>query len=358
MSYLTNFLKNKNYNLALKECYNSSNFFLGKLLGSFMNNLNTEKQYKKICDKICCEINHKEPEKIYRIFLLCHWCSSRELADLWNKMTKGDYRWNNIQIVWEEPYDYAVILNAPQGLQYLVENKTMIFHMEPGIPENARVWGHWSKPSEKRFLRVFTHKKDYANFDWHISKTFSELSTQEIVKDKNLENVLSTVLSKKYFDSGHVKRIDFARFLEKKMGNRFHIFGDNYWNFKDHKGSLPYHCKDKALLPYKYTFNVENKSIQNYFTEKLVDGILSECLVFYSGCYNIREYIDERAYVYLELSNFEKDYEIILKAISEDWHSQRLPYIKDAKRKILNELQFFPRLEKIISEIEKEEEER
>ena len=94
---------------------------------------------------------------------------------------------------------------------------------------------------------------------------------------------------------------------------------------------------------------MENHSIKNYYTEKLIDGILSETLVFYSGCFNARDYINDKAFVYLELSNFEHDYQIIKKAIEEDWHTQRLPFIKEAKQKILNELQFFPRLEKILN---------
>ena len=101
--------------------------------------------------------------------------------------------------------------------------------------------------------------------------------------------------------------------------------------------------------PYKYIFNVENFQINNYYTEKLIDGILSECLVFYHGCPNIKELIDEKAFVWLELSNFEQDYKLIKKAIEEDWWSERLSYIKQAKTKILDELQFFPRLEKIIN---------
>ena len=107
--------------------------------------------------------------------------------------------------------------------------------------------------------------------------------------------------------------------------------------------------KDDSLLPYKYSFNCENHSIKNYCTEKLIDGILSETLTFYSGCYNVKDYIDEKAFVYLELSNFEKDYQTIKTAIEEDWWSQRLPFIKEAKKKILNDLQFFPRLHKIIN---------
>ena len=52
---------------------------------------------------------------------------------------------------------------------------------------------------------------------------------------------------------------------------------------------------------------------------------------------------------YKIIKDFEKDYETIKKAIKDDWWSIKLPYIKKAKKRILNELQFFPRIEKIIN---------
>ena len=156
-------------------------------------------------------------------------------------------------------------------------------------------------------------------------------------------------MSGKYSDTGHIRRVDFVKYIEKHIP--VHVYGSNKWDYKDYKGSLPYHQKDDALFPYKYTFNAENHEIFNYFTEKIVDGILCECLVFYWGCPNIREILDPRAYVQLSLISFDKDLEIIKKAIDEDWHTQRLPYIREAKQKILNELQFFPKLEKCIENL-------
>jgi hypothetical protein len=106
------------------------------------------------------------------------------------------------------------------------------------------------------------------------------------------------------------------------------------------------------MFPYKYVFNAENHEIRNYYTEKLIDGILAECLVFYWGCPNISDYIDSRAYVKLNLENFDKDLEIIKTALRENWWEQRIDIIREEKRKILNHLQFFPRLERIINKIE------
>lgn len=289
------------------------------------------------------------------IKLLCHWMPSREITEIWNKMSKGNYTWNNIQLVTDDSTpDYFVILNTPYSGETFNPKRSIVFQMEPLMAQYPQKWQYFADPRSPPFAYTCKHVDEYNNNEWHLSKTYSELLEFSPKKDENLNNVISTVLSKKYFDLGQVKRVDFVKFLEKK-GQPIHVYGSDEWKYKDYKGSLPLYCKDDGLFPYKYTFNVENHSIKNYYTEKLIDGILSECLVFYSGCYNISEYIDERAFVYLELSNFEDDYQTIQRAIKEDWWSQRLPYIRAAKKKILNELQFFPRLERIINKLEEKQ---
>lgn len=296
------------------------------LLTSFLKNLNIE-------------IDEIKPKIHIKIFT--NWCSPEEITSLWNKMRPEE---SSLILTTQEPIDYYVIINSPPKDAIYDKKRTIVFQMEPFMDRHNK-WGEWSNPDKNEFYRVLRHVDGaYNNNEWHLSKTYLQLSNEPIVKT---ENTLSTVLSSKYTDIGHTKRIDFVKFLEKK-GIPVHVFGDDKWRYKDYKGSLPYHCKDNAILPYKYTFNAENNEIPNYYTEKLIDGILGECLTFYWGCPNVRKYIDNRAYVQLELSNFEKDSETILTAIREDWHTQRLPFIKEAKKKILNELQFFPRLESII----------
>ena len=103
-----------------------------------------------------------------------------------------------------------------------------------------------------------------------------------------------------------------------------------------------------GLAPYKYSFAAENNSETGYATEKIWEPILCECLCFYWGCPNLEEYIDSRAFVRLPLDNFEESLSIIKKAIEEDWYNQRIDIIRQEKQRILNELGFFPTLEKII----------
>ena len=287
-----------------------------------------------------------------KVFLLCNWCTSKELCDLWNKMSKeGNYSWNNIKIVDKEPCDYYCIINQPYYNVNIIPSKTILFRMEPNMNNNKNLWSEkWLNINKKDFKFFGDHEDHYNNNEWHLSKTYTQLKNEKIIKDNSLSSILSTVLSDKYNDPGHKKRIDFIKFLETKNDIQVDVFGGNKFSWNNYKGALPSHQKDNAMFPYKYVFNVENQSIKNYYTEKLIDGILAECLVFYSGCYNIRELLDERSYVYLELSNFEEDYKIIKKAIEDDLWSKRLPFIKESKNRILDDLQFFPRLEKIINQ--------
>lgn len=286
-------------------------------------------------------------EKIL-VKLFGFWASSESITEKWKKMSKdGMGNWENISLTTGKDYDIAVVINCPPINEFVECEKIVLVRMEPNMHLKEFLWGEWSNPDDSQFIHIFRHEKEHNTIEWHIDKTFTQLSFSSPEKDEKLENRLSAVLSEKYSDPGHVKRIDFVKFLEKK-GVGVDVFGSNKFSYVNYKGSLPYHAKDDALLPYKYTFNCENNSIKNYVTEKLIDGILSETLVFYSGCPNIRELIDDKAYVYLELSNFEKDYEKIKTAIQENWWEQRLPYIRKAKKKILNEMQFFPCLEKTL----------
>ena len=324
------YISENRFKECLEHCESNGLPRLGKLLSKML------------------EINTKGDR--LRIMLLCNWTNSKSLCDTWNKMSKGNYTWNKLQIVWDDiDVDYYVVINCPPINFFPPTEKTILFRMEPHMDRSKYQWGDWSNPKREMFLFAGFHDTHYNNNEWHISKTYQELKSSS--PEKTVLNILSTLVSDKYKDPGHVKRIDFLKFLQEK-GMTVHHFGGNKFGWKNYKGQLPLHQKDDALIPYKYTFNVENHSIPNYYTEKLIDGILSECLTFYSGCPNIKEHIDCRAYVYLELGNFEKDFQTIKRAIEEDWWSERITYIRRAKEKILEERQFFPRLEKIIREHE------
>lgn len=280
-----------------------------------------------------------------KIKLLCNWTNN--LHNDWRRMSKdNDLKWNNIEIVTDNP-DYYIIINATNESH--TPKKTIIFHMEPNVERNINLWGSWSKPDRNKYLNIMDHHSHYNILEWHLSKTYRQLSDENIIKTK----ILSTVVSSKYNDIGHKKRIDFLMFLQKQEENFIDVYGYcGNLSFKNYKGPLPIMEKDDGLFPYKYTFAAENNRIYNYITEKLTDSILSECLCFYFGSPNVSDYIDHRAYVVLNLDDFQHDYELVKKAICENWWEKKISIIRKEKQKILNELQFFPMVDKIINNIE------
>ena len=346
---LERYLIENNPKKFLQECKNTQNDALAKIF-IFLNK-NDEKLasfYKDATQK-----SHDTTiTNFIKVKLFCNWTTTEKLSQQWNKMSKGMFTWNNIKLVWksEDIPDFYIVINKPlpEDEKHIVPNKTIVCQMEPHMEKNPQQWGSWSNPSDEKFLKILSHFNSYNNIEWHINKTYSELLSFHPTKT---ENVISTILSDKYKDPGHIKRVDFVKFLDSK-NLQVDVFGNNKWNYKNYKGSLPYHAKDSGLFPYKYTFNVENNSIRNYCTEKVIDAILSDCLIFYSGCYNLKEYIDEKAFVYLELNDFEHDYNIVKNAIENNLWEKRLPYIRKEKKRILEYYQFFPRIERILNNID------
>jgi hypothetical protein len=213
--------------------------------------------------------------------------------------------------------------------------------MEPWVKDETKHWGvkTWDKWIEPECAYLRGRKTSHLNtIQWLVEQTYEDWS-KPIVKTKGL----STICTSKYWDEGHILRINMIHHFEEK-GLEIDIYGkENTHAFQHYKGVLDDNEKSKGILPYKYYFMMENCFEDNYASEKIWEPILSESLCFYYGCKNLSTHIDSRAYVQLE-RDCEKSYQIICKAIKEDWYTQRLPYIKAAKRDILNRLYFFPTL--------------
>jgi hypothetical protein len=294
-----------------------------------------------------------------RVKMLCNWCSSKDLCNEWLKMSKGNYRWNDIEITWEDTdIDYYVIINKPLPDAHFVPEKTIVFHMEPWCGDSAqswgvKTWGEWAKPDPAKFLQVRSHDNFINTVFWQVNMTYTQLKeSQAHKKNSLLDNTVASICSSKYFDPGHKKRIDFMKYIEGKEDPAvlLHLFNeDNQHNFKSYQGKArPSIDKERGILPYKYYFMCENNSENNFITEKLWEPILCETLCFYWGCPNVADYIDPRAFVQLDINDFEGSFQVVKKAIKDNLWEERLPFILKEKQKVLEFYGFFPTLERII----------
>lgn len=276
-----------------------------------------------------------------RVALMGDWCSPAELRSQWSRMGKDGPRWDALEIVEPgAPADLAVVVNrAPLAFNF---DATLLIQMEPRSGREG--WGLWRDPSHELFWGVWGHGETLNNVEWHLGKTYRELSTESITKSRELSSVTSSM----YAQVGHRKRIDFLKYCES-AGLQFDLFGhDNAHGFASYRGALPPYQKEDGLYPYRYTIACENSSWPGYATEKLWDGILAECLTFYWGAPNIADFLHPHAFVWLDLDDFSKALASIRDALTRNLWEERLPIIRQEKHRILNELQFFPRLERFL----------
>jgi GDP-L-fucose synthase len=292
------------------------------------------------------------PKSNLLIKMLCGWCSSQTLIELWDKLGHGNKSFTRDGITLtmvddsykDDDVDHIVVVNNSYHKPSVANlKKTIFLKMEPTFLDGFWEYVH----NNPELLKArFTHlPNSFNNYEWHLSKTLTQLLDEGPVP-KHYDKEISAILSNKYTDSGQITRINFA--LQAQHQLPWHSYGAYKPEWINYKGSLPHHKKDYGLFPYKYTFNVENNKLPGYHSEKIIDAILAETLCFYSGHEDIQKHIDPRAYVLLDFDNVEESIAVMKEAIETDLWSQRVKYIRQAKKKILEETSFFPRLHRTI----------
>lgn len=203
------------------------------------------------------------------------------------------------------------------------------------------------KSYQNQFTKIITSRDDingdhviktyYCNL-WRILKTYNELKFGDVpVKTKQLSIVSSDLVRK----PGQMQRYALINKLIGHFKDKVDVFG---------RGFNPIEDKYEALATYKYSVAIENSAITNYWSEKIVDCYLSETLPLYFGCPNIEDFFDPKSLVKIDLHDYKKTIQIIEQLIEEDYYEKAYPKIVESKHKILDELQFFPWVTKLLDE--------
>lgn len=290
----------------------------------------------------------------FRVKMTCNWCDGKTLVADWSRMAKSFGKWNNIEFTHEDTnIDFYCILNKPWRDEFYVSERSIIFYFEPWCYDpnqnwGVKTWGMWANPDPDQWLQVRPHTKYYNAAFWQLQLSWSDLQTKTFEKTK----LLSTICSSKYFDPGHIYRIDFIKYIEEQNDPVVSIDvwnEDNAHNLKSYTGRHPPGNKDVGIVPYKYYFMMENNGEHNFVTEKMWEPLLTDTLVFYWGCPNMGDLINPKAYIELDPTDFAKSFKIVKDAILNDEWSKRIEYIRQEKQKVLNYYNFFPTVERIIT---------
>ncbi len=181
---------------------------------------------------------------------------------------------------------------------------------------------------------------------WHYGLPFGEgefitwdqmAATPPPEKTKTLSTVCSQRTGKTTL---HSARVDFTWRLKIDLPE-LDIFGH---------GVNPMTDKAEALDPYRFHITVENHVYDHHLTEKLPDAFLGYTLPFFHGASNAGDYFPKESFIPIDINDYERSRDIIQSHLANNEYQDRLPYIIEARRRVLEEQNIFAILNSKISE--------
>lgn len=168
---------------------------------------------------------------------------------------------------------------------------------------------YYASKNNKRFKYVLTYAKELlSRGDNFLFYPFGGTRLQEPqCKVHNKSKLISMILSDKQFTEGHKFR-HACKDIIKDIADIYMPTGGEYIDKFDS-------CRD-----YMYTVVVENGVFNDYFTEKIIDSLLTGTIPIYNGTPNIVDYFDKDGIITFSNLNQLKS---IVADISEDDYCKR-----------------------------------
>lgn len=247
-------------------------------------------------------------------------------------------------------YDWLVVYqDLPRGDTFFTEErlicpreKTMLVTGEPSTitvfgTDYIRQFGcilTFQEPWAMRHPNVIFH---HPGLIWHYGLPFDQgefitwdkmVTTPPPTKTK----VISTVCSERTGNiTLHSTRVDFTWRLKDDLPE-LDIFGH---------GVKPMNDKAEALDPYRFHIAVENHVYNHHLTEKLPDAFLGYTLPFYHGAPNAGDYFPKESFIPIDINDYRRSRDIIKSHLTTSEYTDRLPYIVEARRRVLLEQNLF-----------------
>ena len=264
--------------------------------------------------------------------------------DVWRRMAEdpGEYRTGSLRVLRpDQKADFTVVVNhpgSPLGADSWTHalDRTVLIQLEPYAVHRGK-WGAWTDPAFHGRLRfAHTIATRHMGIDWAVGYNRPDLYEHRPEKTR----ACSAVLSWKTHHPGHKLRMRLVR-EHLTRAPWFDLYGticrDGEPPHPRWLGALPTRQKQDALDPYMYHLCVENSQQSNYWTEKLTDALLCECLPLYWGCPNLPDFLPEDCVIPLPLDN-PGHAAAMMEEISSSpiyWHA-RIGAVREARRLILD----------------------
>lgn len=268
--------------------------------------------------------------------------------------------WGNCRFLFsadERDYDWLVVYNdiPPSGDERFPMNKELLACPASNTllitnePSNIKTYGN---KFTRQFGHVLTSQETWAlphhdriysqpALKWFYGASSSGFRSWRKMHDhmpQKTRSISTVCATKKHMTTVHKRRNRFTDRLKAKLPE-MDIYG---------RGIRPMDDKAEAIDDYFYHLAVENYIGKHHWTEKLSDCFLGLALPIYAGCTNITDYFPEESLVPINIFQEQEAIEKIMKVVHDNEYSARLPAILEARRRVLEEYNFFAVISGII----------
>jgi hypothetical protein len=272
----------------------------------FFNNNNPQHRIKDDLNKLFLD-NHYESKNAFKVFL-----DSNE--------PKVCYMKEKIETILKYGNYYNLILTSTEEILNNLPNAKKFLY--------GTTWLNKNNKNNKIYLGEV--QEDFKGFDFQKENSISFLKTNKTLQ--MMHNVPGYIFREKIWP------------LKSKINHTTLFYYSNIFKNLtniENDGVLP---NDDKLNIFKSKFSIiiENSQETNYFSEKLIDCLLTKTIPIYWGCPNITEYFDKDGFIFIENENdflikinsinFEKYYLDKINAIEKNFEEAKKYALNFSKR--------------------------
>ena len=218
-----------------------------------------------------------------------------------------------------------LLLSEPDVITGLIKNMPKYYqNFDLILTHNQDVLDTYGNSKLFVFNSVWASNKDYSPKEFSISTVVGNKTwTKQQIMRQELWYLQDSIPNRKFFASSFGPPPDV-------LGNPY--IGDN---------------KDE-LFKSQFHIAIENCSINNYFTEKILDCFISKTIPIYCGCLNVGDFFNDKG-----IFKFSKVNECIemCKRLTPDTYNNYVEYVEENYNKALHYIDWRKRIKDILEEI-------
>lgn len=242
-------------------------------------------------------------------------------------------------------YDWLVVFDdlAADEILCCPRERTILATWEPVCIKNycrafTRQFGHLMTNRPRRAENHPHYHLARGYFPWFNSRTYEENRAFAVPPKTKL--VAAVCSSKAMKWTRHAQRVAILRKMVAE------IPGAEWYGHGVHEFAR----KCDVMDAYRYHVAIENQIGPHYWTEKLADAFLCECLPFYAGAPDAADDFPPGAFIPIPVDDPDGAVRIMKEAIAADEWSRRIGAVREAKRLLFEKFNFWAQTIRIVEE--------